>query len=277
MNKLKRHARTIKTCFLRWVSRRARPHLRSYGLLQTVKIKPALVGNPGNCRVLVLAPHMDDEVIGCGGALCKHIKNGADVTVTFITNGRNGSKELSRFEGRERRVREEAVEKKRKLEAETAMQILGVKQISFWDAHEFALTITPELPDRLAALLDQLKPDLVYLPFFLEEHPDHRAVSWLLNKAASKGKFRFDCVGYEVWTPLFPNYLVEISDVIRFKTRALKAYRSQLADANYIHSALGLNAFRSAVLLNTKGYAEAFFYASLKDYLDLYKSFLVRA
>jgi LmbE family N-acetylglucosaminyl deacetylase len=83
----------------------------------------------------------------------------------------------------------------------------------------------------------------------------------------------FDCAGYEVWTPLFPNYLVEISDVIAIKRQALEKYQSQLADSDYVHTALGLNAYRSSALLETHGYAEAFFYASKKEYLNLYGSF----
>jgi N-acetylglucosamine malate deacetylase 1 len=267
------HARTAKRCFLRWVSKYAEPHLRALGMLQTVKIKRALVGDPGGGRVLVLAPHMDDEVIGCGGAICKHVRKGAEVTVVFVTDGKHGNKDLSKLVDEDRRKQEVEVARTRRRESEKAIPILGVQRVIYWDAEEFTLTASKDLPAKLADLLATVQPDLVYLPFFLEEHPDHRAISWVLAEAVDHRAFRFDCLGYEVWTPLFPNYFVDISDVIQIKAKALQEYPSQLADTNYIHTVFGLNAFRSAVLLHSKGYAEAFFYASLKEYLDLYRDF----
>jgi LmbE family N-acetylglucosaminyl deacetylase len=270
-NKLR--IRMLKRWILRQFSRQARPYLKSYGLLQTVKYKRAIVGHPGGGRVLVLAPHMDDEVIGCGGTVCKHVQHGADVTVVFITDGRTGSKELLNFSGVERRERETELAATRKCEADEALRVLGVQHAVFWGAEETTLTAAHDLPARLAQLLKSLRPDVVYLPFFLEEHVDHRAVSQVLMEAVAGTDLDFDCAGYEVWTPLFPNYLVEIGDVIAIKQQALEKYQSQLADLDYVHTALGLNAYRSSALLETRGYAEAFFYASRKEYLDLYRSF----
>jgi LmbE family N-acetylglucosaminyl deacetylase len=235
-----------------------------------------MVGDPGGGKVLVLAPHMDDEVIGCGGTIYRHVRRGADVTVVFITDGRYGSKDLLHLTGAERRKREQEVAATRKHEAEEALQVLGVQHVVFWGAEETTLTATHDLPVKLAQLLKSLRPGVIYLPFFLEEHVDHRAVSQVLMEAVAGvagTELDFDCVGYEVWTPLFPNYLVEIGDVIEIKRQALEKYQSQLADSDYIHTALGLNAYRSSALLDTRGYAEAFFYASKKEYLDLYKSF----
>ena len=82
--------------------------VKHYGLLQTVKIfnKSAVVYEPQNEKVLVLAPHMDDEMIGCGGALRRHILKGGDVTVVFMTDGRAGNDSLLNLSGKERRTEE---------------------------------------------------------------------------------------------------------------------------------------------------------------------------
>ena len=79
---------------LRVLSRTARPYLSSYGLLQVKKIfnQSALEWQPSNERIVVLAPHMDDEVIGCGGTLARHVACGAEVTIVFLTDGRRGGK-----------------------------------------------------------------------------------------------------------------------------------------------------------------------------------------
>jgi N-acetylglucosamine malate deacetylase 1 len=263
-----------------WVSRRfsriARPYLKSYGLLQTVKIfnKSALVWRPKGGKIVVLAPHMDDEVIGCGGALYQHIRSGAEVTVVFLTDGRAGSRMLAHLSGHERRECERRLIEIRKQEGRQAASMLGTKETIFLDAEETNLTSTEDIQDKVRHILDVIHPDLVYLPFFLEEHPDHRATSRILLDATKDTSLQFDCIGFEVWTPLFPNCLVEITDVIDIKKVAIQCYESQLADADYLHTCLGLNAFRASALLDNKhGYVEAFFRATLDLYRELYQSY----
>lgn len=268
--------KNLKRWFLRRLSRVARPYLRSYGLLKTVKIlnKSALVWKPEQGKIVVLAPHMDDEVIGCGGTLYQHIRCGAEVTVVFLTDGRAGSGKLHYLSGEERKRYASELIGIRKREAHQAMNVLGIKDIIFLDAEEANLSSTKELRDKVRRILDSIRPDTVYLPFFLEEHPDHRAASQILLDATEGTRLQFDCVAFEIWTPLFPNCLVEIHDAVDIKKRAIQCYQSQLADADYLHTCLGLNAFRSSALLDNKGgYVEAFFRATLEDYRELYQSY----
>jgi LmbE family N-acetylglucosaminyl deacetylase len=220
-----------------------------------------------------LAPHMDDEVIGCGGTLYKHIRNGAEVTVVYMTDGRYGNSTLQNLAGEERRRREAEIVETRKREARQAMKILGVKEGIFLDVENDTLASTDEIQNKLRQILDSIQPDLVYLPFFLEEHPDHRAVSQILFDATEGTPFQFDCSGYEVWTPLFPNCFVDINDAVEMKKQALQQYQSQLADKDYIHASLGLNAYRSIALEAEKGFVEAFYMAPLRDYRELYGSY----
>ena len=83
-----------------------------------------------------------------------------------------------------------------------------------------------EIQDELKQILNKIRPEIVYLPFFLEEHPDHRAVNKILFDVVKGINFNFDCMGYEVWTPLFPNCYVDISNQIEIKKRALKDQKS---------------------------------------------------
>jgi N-acetylglucosamine malate deacetylase 1 len=268
--------RVVERWALRHFSRIARPYLKSYGFLRTPKIfnRSALVWRPRGENIVVLAPHMDDEVIGCGGALYQHIRNGADVTVVFLTDGRAGSRKLAHISGEERKQHQRTLIEVRKKEARRAAIMLGIKETIFLDAEEANLTSTWEIQQKVRRILDVLCPDLVYLPFFLEEHPDHRAVSRILLDATVDTSLRFECVGFEIWTPLFPNCLVEITDVIDVKKRAIECYESQLADADYLHTCLGLNAFRASALLDNKdGYVEAFFRVTLDVYRGLYQSY----
>jgi N-acetylglucosamine malate deacetylase 1 len=78
-------------------------------------------------------------------------------------------------------------------------------------------------------------------------------------------------LGYEVWTPLFANCLVNIDDTLEIKRAALAHYRSQLADVDYTHTQFGLNAYRSAAFLGGKcRYAEAYCSVPLAQYRRLY-------
>ncbi len=258
------------------LARTARPYLKSYGLLQTSKVfnRSALVWEPGNQRVLVMAPHMDDEVIGCGGTLARHIACGADITVMFLTDGRQGGvaaaapPPVGSFESSE-------IGAVRKGEARRALQELGIDKIEFLDAEDGTLMqAAAGLAGRLRERLEQLRPAILYLPFFLEEHPDHRAASQLLLEAMKGANLAFECFGYEVWTPLFPNCLVRIDATVENKKRSLQHYQSQLAESDYLHTALGLNAYRSnAFLGGTCRFAEAFCALPVADYLACYQTY----
>ncbi len=255
---------------MRTLSRTARPYLRSQGLLRVTKIfnKSALEWQPSNERIVVLAPHMDDEVIGCGGTLARHIVCGSQVTVVFLTDGRGGGAAVNSA------FTETNMPATRKNEAKLALAELGITQIVFLDAQDGRLGPTAILVDALRAALVASRPDIVYLPFFLEEHPDHRASSTLLAAAVSGTGMSFQVHGYEVWTPLFPNCLVRIDETVEAKRRAIRHYQSQLAEADYLHTALGLNAYRSSALVDGKcRFAEAFYAASLSQYLDLFRSY----
>jgi N-acetylglucosamine malate deacetylase 1 len=252
--------RTLSKFLLKTFSRAARPYLKTYGLLQTAKVfnRSALVWEPAAENVLVLAPHMDDETIGCGGTLAKHAARGAAVTVVFLTDG--GS-----------------LAETRKREAHLALSALGIRRLEFLDAPDGHLNSTPALADRLRAIIGENRFDIVYLPFFLEEHPDHRAASQVLLDATQGSHDRLQCLGYEVWTPLFPNCLVNIDETAQLKRAALAQYRSQLAEADYVHTQFGLNAYRSAALLGgTCRYAEAFCALSLEQYRDLHHAYFGR-
>jgi LmbE family N-acetylglucosaminyl deacetylase len=249
---------------LRALGRTARPYLRSQGLLRVAKIfnKSALEWQPANERVVVLAPHMDDEVIGCGGTLARHVASGAEVTVVFLTDGRRGGTATDA-------AGQSTISATRKREAQLALGELGITRIVFLDGEDGRLGATPGLGSALRTALAAARPQILYLPFFLEEHPDHRAASTLLAEAVSGTELTFHCHGYEVWTPLFPNCFVRIDATVDAKRRALGHYQSQLAEADYLHTGLGLNAYRSSALLESCRYAEAFYAAALPQYLEL--------
>ena len=226
---------------------------------------PVAQCEPGNSRVVVLAPHMDDEVIGCGGTIARHVTAGSDVTVIFLTDGRRGGLHPD----------PDKIVDVRKAEAQCAARVLGIRAVNFLDAEDSRLRSDTRVAGRLREILERIRPELVYLPFFLERHPDHRAASVVLLEATRGSRLSFECRGYEVWTPLFPNCVVAIDDTLQLKRRALSCYESQLAVTDYEHGCMGLNAYRAVSLGGpTVRFAEAFHALPLADYRRLYHAVL---
>jgi N-acetylglucosamine malate deacetylase 1 len=249
-------------------------YLKSHGLLKANKHNPAILWKPEGGRIVVLAPHMDDEIIGCGGTLYKHILKGATVTVVYLTDGRYGGKLPQHPAGERSRRPETSLVAIRRQEALLAMETLGIENGIFLDAEDGSLSSAHGLAKRVRQILNSIQPHLVYLPFFLEEHPDHRAVTQILIDATEGSGLRFDCCGYEVWTPLFPNCLVDINEAVAMKKQALERYQTQLLENDYLHVSLGLNAYRSIALPGKHGgFVEAFFLSSLQEYRELYKAY----
>lgn len=232
----------------------------------------ATVAEPGSGKVVVLAPHMDDETLGCGGTIARHVQAGAQVTVVFLTDGRYGTSYAGMTES-ERDVRQREIVAIRKKEARCAAGILGVQSLLFLDAEDLRLRMDRRVPGLLRATLQQEQPQCVYLPSFLEQHCDHRAANGVLLAAVTGSGLQFECRGYEIWTPLIPNCVVKIDATVELKKRALACYQSQLAQTDYVHAALGLNAYRSLALGGKAGeFAEAFQAFPLPDYMRLYRS-----
>ncbi len=269
--------RRLTKFLLRRFSGAARPYLQSYGLLRTSKVfsNSALVWEPGAERVTVIAPHMDDETIGCGGAIARHVKAGGTVSVVFLTDGRHaGSRKRESLPDEVRRREEIKLVETRKQEAGRALGKLGVSSVTFLDVEDGTLGADKSAAGRLREVLQAQRPEVVYLPCYVEQHPDHFAANRVLLDAVRDSALKFQCMAFEVWTPLFPNCLVKIDDVVELKASALSEYKSQLADQDYLHSALALNAYRSAGFAEHYGrYAEAYLAMPVDDYRRMFDEY----
>lgn len=225
-------------------------------------------------RVMVLAPHMDDEVVACGGTLRKHVLTGAKVTIVFLTDGRAGDPTLRdrNLTATQRRRAEEALSQRRKQESRQAANILGYDDLVFLDRPDGDLTTDVDTKQRIGLLLEQRQPQLIYLPCPLELHPDHWVASRLFAQVVAEGGPEFVpdivCRAYEAWTPLLPNRLVDITDVFDLKMQALQQFASQLEHVDYVRTTSGLNAFRS-VTQDGRGFVEAFYEGTAAQHAQL--------
>ena len=198
--------------------------------------------------VLILAPHPDDEVFGCAGAIMGHIAGGVPVHVVILTDGAAAGDAATRAE-----------------ESIAAAQILGCGAPDCWNLPDRGLRYTEALVQRIVANLQATGADLVYAPSPWEVHPDHRQASLLAAEAVRRLGYPLRLAFYEVGVPLAPNLLLDISAVSTVKAQAMHCFASQLAQQDYARHIEALNHYRSYTLPHDVQSAEAFHVLSAAD------------
>jgi len=213
---------------------------------------PALLPGPPPGPVLVVAPHPDDETIGCGGALARHVRQGDPVTVLVATSGERATGGTG------------DVAATREAECRAACAELGVGQPLFLRLPDGGLS--GEI-GRLAEVVRVRGAGAatVYVPSVLDLHSDHRAA----NAAVAAAGLEADVYGYEVWAVGPIDRLLDVEAVYPAKERALGRYVTALATIDYRRAARGLAAYRSiAGGLAGAGLAEGFVYFSAREHAE---------
>lgn len=192
---------------------------------------------------VVIAPHQDDETLGCGGLIAMKRQMGIPVTVIFLTNGANSHSDRPDIPG----VTPEELVVTRKREAVEALEILGVPRsdIHFLNAPDGKLDELEGLErknliDRLSGLMRPLQPLELYVPHRKDRHKDHEATWDLVQETLGLTDVDYEMYQYVIWMPwrspilwkctpadLRGAHRLEISRVLGRKIRAIGAYRSQ--------------------------------------------------
>lgn len=204
-------------------------------------------------NVLVIAPHPDDESIGCGGTICLHTDRGDNVAVAFLTSGEFGLGDLPREKAWAIRERE----------AQESARILGITSVTFLRRPDhFLADGIEEAAAELRPLLERQQPGLIYLPHAHDGHPDHQACRPIVEAALSGIRIPQPALlGYEVWTPLSQYDRVEnITQTIERKLQAVCAHRSQINQLRYDRAVSSLNEYRGT-MTQVGHYAEVFQFA----------------
>jgi len=241
---------------------------------------------------LVLAPHFDDEVLGCGGLLAQLTAAGATVRVLFLTDGGGGREAIAHRDGYRLRRRQEAL---------AAAAVLGVAGCDFLDLPDGALAqhLDQAAAGVRQALLGQ-RAELLLCPSPLEVTADHRAAfaalhrvlgPWRAGSGAAGGET--DAKGgaaggeaaalaglrillYEVNQPAYPSLLVDVSAAEELLRRAMACYASQQERHPYLEAALGLRRFRTLSLGPGAGLVEGYRQLTVEDFTTRSPAQLVR-
>lgn len=164
-------------------------------------------------KILALGAHPDDIEYGCGGTFLKFARKGMDIYFMVLTKGEFGGDP-----------------KTREKEQEEAMKLLGVKKI-FWGGY-----IDTELPSerivitKIDEVIEEVKPDEVYVNYIEDIHQDHRMLAECTLAATRYVKRVFF---YEDYTSINfePDIFVDIEDVLEEKQKLIQVYSSQVDKA----------------------------------------------
>jgi len=184
-----------------------------------------------NKRILVIAPHLDDEVLGVGGTISRFVSQGAKVYVAVVTKGFPPY-----FSDEEMNVI--------RTEARAAHEILGVTKTLFLDFPAASLDAIrqADINNEITRIINSIQPNVMFIPFIGDIHRDHKIafISSLVGARPNRESIPEHILCYETlsetnWnapyiTPNFvPNVYVDIGkEHLNTKLSALSCYKSQI-------------------------------------------------
>jgi LmbE family N-acetylglucosaminyl deacetylase len=189
-------------------------------------------------NILIIAPHADDEVIGCGGVIQKYVAQRSQVFVLFITveNSRSIVKPTL-INGQNKRI----------LESKKVKEYLKYTESEYLEIYERTINefdyTGDKIKNAIAALLEKRKIDTVYIPNYFDLNPDHRIIcktslqtinDYVLNRKGI-GSFLPALFIYEIWGPVKATHVCHINKKeFRKKITSMRCYKSQMGSVDYI-------------------------------------------
>ncbi len=196
-------------------------------------------------KMLVVSAHAADYVWRAGGAIAKYIKHGAEVHVVVLSFGIRGeSNDLWKKEG----ATNDSVRAERLGETMKAAEILGIKNIEFWDLPDYPIEpgLTPEVRERLIRKIREVRPDIIITHDKNGEdvlNPDHNAVAQFVFSCSvqansngvriegTKTTKQMRLFGFEPHqtelSKYVPGTILDISEVYEQKVAAMKCFEAQ--------------------------------------------------
>ncbi len=205
-------------------------------------------------KILVFAPHNDDEVLGVGGTIARFAREGHEVCVCEVTSG--------------------PLYKMMQAEAAKAHKVMGVSKSVFLNLpyRELADYRKIDINARVGEVVNDFGPDIVFMPFIGDMHMDHRMVTEAalvavrpINNCPAKKVYMYETLSETGWNVPYgngnfnPNVWIDIEDTIDTKIEAMNCYVSQVKKAPHPRSDEGIRAlaaYRGSV--SGLRYAESF-------------------
>lgn len=177
-------------------------------------------------KVLVIAPHPDDETLGCGGTLLKHQAQGNEIHWLICTAM---DESHSYFKTREQEIKEVA----------SIYQFTSVHNLKLKTAHADEYTMS-ELVSSISNIINTVKPNILYLPFCHDVHSDHRKLFEAAYSCTKTFRYPFIQKIYMMEilsetefspvssSPFTPNVFVDITEYMQQKIEVMNLYKSEI-------------------------------------------------
>lgn len=193
-------------------------------------------------RILVVASHPDDEILGCGGTIAKLSKSGNIVKTIILTKGIS-----SRFDSNKNEIIK--LQDKLNKSSKAANKVIGVKNLKFFDLpdNQFDNNSLLSLTKVIEKEIKNFKPNIIFTHFINDLNIDHQYTSRaVLTAARPQTKNSVDEIlffeinsstDYQINSnglQFMPNYFVDISKTVKLKKKALEFYKSEMK--KYPHS-----------------------------------------
>ena len=218
-------------------------------------VQPTLERAPTGSKILVIAPHPDDDTFGAGGTLIQALEGKSSVEVVYVTDGRPPDGDVEKIRDNAREV----------------CSLMGMTPRFL--GHEIGAININRLISSIAECINSVSPDLIMVPFLLDDHDEHRLINEALMSATSLKLF--EPVGiyiwaYQIYSSILPNVVVDITGIVDQKKQAMSKWTGVAGKRNWSHYVLGVNASNSRyIATKDEVYAEAFFVVPILEYTDL--------
>lgn len=228
----------------------------------TQNIRPIKLELDEKKRVLVIAPHPDDDTFGSGGSLSKLVSRGSEVQVLYVTDG---TSELDKISS----IRADAIQVCDKLGVKPIFMGCFPKQIPL-DDHA--------LSNQFISIFSDVDPDIIFITFLLDDHDDHRRVNELLLKLSSELELDDKEIwAYQVYSTVITNVVVDITSEVEMKREMIRMWKNVSGNRDWAHFVLGMNASNCRYISSREPkYGETFFVVPMTEYLDICRIYFSR-
>jgi LmbE family N-acetylglucosaminyl deacetylase len=208
---------------------------------------------PKGKSFLILSPHPDDDIFGVGGTLLKLSDKCLDKSTLYFS-----------LPGNEQ-------DKNNPLKDEALLACTAVNSTPYFlNLPENKFPINPEVVSKLNSIINKTEPDVIFIPFMLDDNEDHRRVNEILYNATKDLKLNCQIWAYQIYSTVVPNVVIDITNTMAEKQKAMEIWKSVKGNRNWPHYIKGMNAANCRYIPGKhKIYAESFFVVPMDEYLKL--------
>ena len=196
-------------------------------------------------KILVLAVHPDDETLGCGGTLLKHKDNGDEIHWLIVTE----AKEVDGFNSESIRKRTGEIDK---VFNEYNFDSMHNLKLPTMRIDELSIS---ELIGKISKVINEIQPNIIYLPFKGDVHSDHRKIFEVSYSCTKSFRYPFIKKIYMIETlsetefapstkedSFIPNVFVDISKYMDKKIEIMKIFEGEMSEHPFPRSERNLRA-----------------------------------